>query len=50
MIEPKVIDLNELVSDSAKLLRRLIGEDIILAVITAQMPIRVKADPGSSSR
>ena len=45
IIEPKVIDLNELVSDSAKLLRRLIGEDIILAVITVPMPIWVKADP-----
>lgn len=46
VIEPKLIDLNELVSDSARLLRRLIGEDIILAVITDQMPVHVKADPG----
>ena len=46
VIEPKLIDLNELVTDSAKLLRRLIGEDIILAVITAPKPIPIKADPG----
>ena len=46
LIEPKLIDLNELVTDSAKLLRRLIGEDIILAVITAPKPIPIKADPG----
>ena len=46
VIEPKLIDLNELVTDSVKLLRRLIGEDIILAVVTAPRPIRIKADPG----
>ena len=46
LIEPKLIDLNELVSDSVKLLRRLIGEDIILAVVTAPKPIPIKADPG----
>ena len=46
VIEPKLIDLNEMVSDSAKLLRRLIGEDIILVVVTAPKPIPIKADPG----
>ena len=46
VIEPKVIDLNEFVSNSTKLLRRLIGEDIIFSVITAPTPIRVKVDPG----
>jgi PAS domain S-box-containing protein len=46
VIEPKLIDLNEMVSDSAKLLRRLIGEDIVLVVITAPRPIPIKADPG----
>lgn len=46
VIEPKVLDLNELVSESAKLLRRLIGEDILLAVLPASTPIWVKADPG----
>lgn len=46
VVEPKVIDLNELVSNSARLLRRLIGEDILLAVVTSPKPIQVKADPG----
>lgn len=46
MFEPKLIDLNELVTDSVKLLRRLIGEDIVLVVITAPKPIPIKADPG----
>ncbi len=46
VIEPKLIDLNQLVSDSTKMLRRLIGEDILLAVIASPRPIHVKADPG----
>ncbi len=45
IIEPKVLDLNELVSESAKLIRRLIGEDVILAVISPATPVWVKADP-----
>lgn len=45
LLEPKVLDLNELVTESAKLLRRLIGEDINLVVLTAPTPVRVKADP-----
>ena len=46
VIEPKVIDLNDFVTDSSKLLRRLIGEDIIFSVIIAHTPIPVKVDPG----
>ncbi len=41
-----MLDLNDLVSEAAsKLLRRLIGEDIVLAVVTAPVPVRVMADP-----
>ena len=46
VIEPKLIDLNELVSNSAQLLRRLIGADISMAVIMAPKPITIKADHG----
>lgn len=46
VMEPKLIDLNELVTRSVKLLRRLIGEDIILAVVTAPHSVPIKADPG----
>jgi PAS domain S-box-containing protein len=45
IVEPKVLDLNEVVSQSAKLLRRLIGEDITLATALAPGLDRVKADP-----
>jgi len=46
VIEPKILDLNELITETAKLLRRLIGEDIALTILPAETPIRMKADPG----
>lgn len=46
VIEPKVLDLNVLVSDSSKMLRRLIGEDLMLAVVLDPKLPRIKADPG----
>lgn len=46
VIEPKILDLNELISESGRLLRRLIGEDIALAVLPHSAPVRIKADPG----
>ncbi|MCI0702738.1 MAG: ATP-binding protein, partial [Planctomycetia bacterium] len=45
IVEPKVLDLNEVVTQSAKLLRRLIGEDVVLATALAPNLDRVKADP-----
>jgi PAS domain S-box-containing protein len=45
IVEPKVLDLNEVVSRSAQLLRRLIGEDVALATVLAPGLSRVKADP-----
>ena len=46
VIEPKIVDLNELVEESAKLFRRLIGEDILLSVVADPHLHRIKADPG----
>ncbi len=45
ILQPKVIDLNEVVGECEKLLRRLIGEDIDLAVVPGQGLWRAKADP-----
>ena len=45
ILEPKALDLNELVAESARLLRRLLGEDIILIVRESPRPVRIKADP-----
>jgi len=46
VLEPKVLDLNEVVSDMEKMLRRLIGEDIELVATRDPILGRVKADQG----
>lgn len=46
MSNPKPIDLNEVISDSEKILKRLIGEDIILEARLAETDIIVLADHG----
>lgn len=46
MVEPRLVDLNQLVVESAKLIRRLIGEDIDLSVLTDPVPVHVVLDPG----
>lgn len=46
ILEPKVLDLNDVVSNMAKLLRRLIGEDINLVFCPDAKLGRIKVDPG----
>jgi two-component system, cell cycle sensor histidine kinase and response regulator CckA len=46
VLEPKVLDLNAVVSDVDRMLRRLIGEDIELKISLANGIGMVKADPG----
>jgi two-component system cell cycle sensor histidine kinase/response regulator CckA len=46
VLEPKVVDLNEVTSNTAKLLRRLIGEDITQVLCLHPALGRVKIDPG----
>jgi two-component system, cell cycle sensor histidine kinase and response regulator CckA len=46
VIEPKVLDLNAVLSDTEKMLRRLIGDDIMLTTLMAPSPCLVKIDPG----
>jgi nitrogen-specific signal transduction histidine kinase/CheY-like chemotaxis protein len=46
MLQPKVLDLNDLVEDLSKMLRRLIGEDIALELRLGAGLCSVKADPG----
>ncbi len=45
VVEPRVMDLNEVLRDAERLLRRVIGEDVDLAVVPAESLWRVKADP-----
>ena len=44
VLQPKVLDLNSLTNDLAKMLRRLIGEDIEFDLVTDLMIGKVKAD------
>ncbi|MEA2206243.1 MAG: two-component system, cell cycle sensor histidine kinase and response regulator CckA [Blastocatellia bacterium] len=46
ILQPKVLDLNLVVSDLEKMVRRLIGEDIDLLTVTYPVLGKVKADPG----
>ena len=46
VLEPKVTDLNVLVRDAEKMLRRIIGEDIELVTNLEPSLGRLKADPG----
>ena len=46
VLQPVVLDLNSVVRDTGKLLRRLIGEDIHLQLALPSELGRVKADPG----
>jgi len=45
-LQPKLLDLNGLISDTSKMLRRLIGEDIELVLVSGSSLGTVKADPG----
>ena len=46
MLEPKVINLNKVVTDTEEMLRRLIGEDIELTTVLEPALGQVKADQG----
>ncbi len=50
VLEPRVLDLNDTVATVARLLERVIGEDIDLAVLPAPDLWRVCADPGQIER
>src|SRR5256712_70650 len=46
ILEPRVLDLNAIVVELEKMLRRLIGEDIRLTIAPAADLRRIKTDPG----
>ncbi len=46
VIEPRVLDLNAIVTDMNRMLRRVIGEDVALRSTLARELGRVRADPG----
>ena len=50
MLQPQALGLNELVADTEKILRRLIGEDIELVTVLEPRLARVNADPGQMNQ
>ena len=46
VLQPKIVDLNGIIGGVAKMLRRLVGEDIELNVVSGPGLGAVKADPG----
>ena len=46
VLEPKILDLNNVVKETESMLRRLIGEDILLSFLPDPRIHRIKVDPG----
>jgi signal transduction histidine kinase/FixJ family two-component response regulator len=46
ILQPKLLDLNGVIADLEKMVRRLISEDIVLFILTDPLLGKVKADPG----
>jgi len=46
VLETKILDLNDVVKETEKLLRRMIGEDIVLTAVLDPNISRIKVDPG----
>jgi PAS domain S-box-containing protein len=45
-MQPRHVDLNELIAGTTKMLRRIVGEDIDLIVATHEQPLTINADAG----
>ena len=50
VLQPKVLDLNHLVLDVEKMLRRLLGEDIEIVTVLSPQAELVMADPGQMTQ
>jgi two-component system cell cycle sensor histidine kinase/response regulator CckA len=46
ILQPRILDLNAVISHAAKMLRRLVGEDVELTVVSGPALGTVSADPG----
>lgn len=46
VLQPEVLNLNAVIAEMAPMLRKLIGEDILLSVALAPNPLLIEVDPG----
>jgi signal transduction histidine kinase/ActR/RegA family two-component response regulator len=46
VLEPRIVDLNEVIGNIDQMLRRLLGEDVTLLVSTHRELSKIKVDPG----
>ena len=46
LMQPRVLDLNQVLNGLQSMLRRLLGEDVELSLLTARVVGQVRADPG----
>lgn len=46
VLQPRVVDLNDVLGGMEKLLRRVIGEDVELRALTSPVPCKIMVDPG----
>jgi len=46
VIQPQIVNINTIISDSSKMLRRLIGEDVQLEIVLDETVCPIEADPG----
>ncbi len=45
VVEPRVVDLHEVLADMERMLQRILGEDVTLVAVPPKAPGRVKVDP-----
>jgi len=46
VLDPRIVDVDELVARLARMVRRVIGEDVRLVIVPSEAPARIAADPG----
>jgi two-component system, cell cycle sensor histidine kinase and response regulator CckA len=46
LLQPRILDLNQILSGLESMLRRLLGEDVELSLLTTRVVGQVRADPG----
>jgi hypothetical protein len=50
ILQPKILDLNQLVLDVEKMLRRVVGEDVKIVTVLSAEPELLMADPGQMTQ